>query len=123
MIIGIGTDIVEIERIKKACKKQAFLERCFTEAERELIRGDIVKAASNWAVKESVGKMFGTGISGFEMQEVEVLRTERKKPYVVLHKNASRLAEGLGVTTIHVSISHLDKYAIAYVVGEGNDND
>ena len=82
MISGIGTDMIEIQRIVKACQKQAFLMRCFSMEELKFVRNDPIKAAGNWAVKEAVGKAFGTGISGFEMNEIEVLREKNGRPYV-----------------------------------------
>ena len=52
MILGIGTDLVEIERIKKACEKEAFLVRSFTEEERRQAEGKIPRLAGDFAVKE-----------------------------------------------------------------------
>jgi holo-[acyl-carrier protein] synthase len=62
MIIGIGNDIIEIERVRKACEKEAFLRRVYTEEERLQSKGKSSYYAGNWAVKEAVGKAFGTGI-------------------------------------------------------------
>ena len=80
MIYGIGTDLVEIERIKKACMKEAFLVRCFTPREIELFEGNMVKAAGNFAVKEAVSKALGTGFRGFWPSDIEVLRDELGNP-------------------------------------------
>ena len=66
MIIGIGTDIIEIERIKKACSREAFLLRSFTMPEREFIAGRAEKAAGNFAVKEAVSKVFDTLAKRYE---------------------------------------------------------
>lgn len=118
MIQGIGIDLIEIERVTKACEKAAFLKRIYTDAEVDLISADIKKAAGNFAVKEAVAKMFGTGFSGCEPREIEVLRDEFGKPYVTLHNKALQLAKRLGVHTIHVSITNTKKLASAYVVGE-----
>ncbi len=118
MIVGIGTDLIEIERVKKACIKPAFFTRCFSIREQKLIGNNMIKAAGNWAVKESVGKSFGTGISGFELYEIEVLRDERGKPYVELSGHARKIMEELKIDTIHVSISNTVEYAVAYVISE-----
>lgn len=118
MIIGIGTDIIEIQRIKKACEKEAFFMRCFTEKERILIGINYTKAAGNFAVKEAVSKVFGTGIRGFELSDIEVLRNELGKPYVKLYRNALEIAKELKITRLHISISNTKDYAVAYVVGE-----
>ncbi len=120
MIVGIGTDLVEIERVKKACKKSVFFTRCFSVREQELIQDNMGRAAGNWAVKEAVGKSFGTGISGFELYEIEVLRAQNGKPYVELSGRAKLLMEELQIDTIHVTITNTDKYALAYVISERN---
>lgn len=118
MIVGIGIDMIEIERAKKACQKKAFLTRCFSVREQELIKNNYEKAAGNWAVKESVGKCLGVGITGFELYEVEVLRNEKGKPYIELSGKALKLSQEMGIDHIHVSISNTKVYAIAYVICE-----
>jgi holo-[acyl-carrier protein] synthase len=118
MIVGIGTDIIEIQRIEKACEKEAFFVRCFTKEERKLIGSNYAKAAGNFAVKEAVSKVFGTGIRGFELADIEVLRDELGKPYVNLYRNALKIAEKIKITKLHISISNTKEYAVAYVVGE-----
>lgn len=118
MIVGIGTDLIEIERVKKACEKPSFFTRCFSIKEQKLIGENWVKAAGNWAVKESVGKSFGTGISGFGLNEIEVLRDEYGKPYVELKGRALEMQEERNIDVIHVSISNTKEYALAYVVSE-----
>jgi holo-[acyl-carrier protein] synthase len=118
MIVGIGTDIIEIQRIKKACEKEAFFMRCFTENERKLIGTNFTKAAGNFAVKEAVSKVFGTGIRGFELIDIEVLRDELGKPYVNLYNNAAAIASENNINHIFISISNTKDYAIAYAVGE-----
>lgn len=119
MIIGVGTDMIEIERVRKACGKQAFFTRCFSVREQEMIRGQIDKAAGNFAVKEAVAKVFGTGFSGFRPGDIEVLRDERGKPYVNLLRGAKEAAVSAGIVKIHVSITNTDCYAVAFAVGEG----
>lgn len=119
MIIGIGTDLIEIQRVLKACEKDAFLNKVYTENERILADLDKSKLASNFAVKEAVVKMLGTGFAGIRPIEVEVLRYENGKPYVILHGNAKKIADDLGVTNIFVSITNVKEYVNAVVVGEG----
>ena len=118
MIIGIGNDMIEIDRVIKACEKEAFLRRCFTEKEQELILLDAKKAADNFAVKEAVAKMFGTGFREIVPIEIECLRDQLGKPYVNLHGKALEIGEERGLKTVHVSISNTKKYASAFVVGE-----
>ena len=62
-IIGVGTDIVEVGRVLKSCEKHSFLNKYYTEAERELIKRRKSCAATNFAGKEAVAKAFGTGFS------------------------------------------------------------
>ena len=112
MIVGIGTDLIEIERIKKACEKEAFLVRVYTE-------GNASRLAGDFAVKEAVSKVFGTGFRGFGLLDIEVLRDEFGKPWVQLHGGAKKLADSLKITRIHVSITNTGSLASAYAVGEG----
>ena len=118
MIVGIGNDIIEVERVLKACERETFLKKCFTEKEIVLIQQDKKKAADNFAVKEAVSKMFGTGFRGIMPIDIECLRDELGKPYVNLYGNALEMAENRNLGTIHVSISNTTKYASAFVVGE-----
>lgn len=119
MIIGIGIDLIEIERIKKACAKEAFLLRSFTSAEIECIGGRAERAAGNFAVKEAVSKAMGTGFRGMSLNEIEVLRDDLGKPFVRLYGRAGAKAEALGIVRWHVSISNTKTLATAYVIGEG----
>lgn len=120
MIIGVGTDLVEIERMKKACEKEAFLLRVYTEEERRQAGKQFSRLAGNFAVKEAVAKVFGTGFRSFGPAEIEVLRDDLGKPYVLLYGGAKELAEQLGITALHVSITNTVEYALAYAVGEGD---
>lgn len=118
MITGIGVDLIEINRVIKACEKESFLKRCYTEDEIELIKQDPTKAADNFAVKEAVSKMFGTGFKGISLPEIEVLRDSSGKPYVNLYGKALELAARQRVGRIFVSISNTKEYSNAFVVGE-----
>ena len=73
MLIGVGCDLIEIERVKKACEKEAFLTRIYTERERRQAKGDPRVLAGTFAVKEAVAKVFGTGFRDFMPVHVEVL--------------------------------------------------
>ncbi len=118
MIFGIGTDLIETERVEKACEKEAFVKKIFTEREQELIKEHPRRAAGNFAVKEAVAKAFGTGFSGICPIEIEVLREPGGKPYVVLYGKAKAMFEEQKLQTIQVSISNTKAYATAYVVLE-----
>ncbi len=120
MILGIGVDMVEIERLNELVAMEHFCKRVYTEREREMAkqRGKQYTSflAGNFASKEAVSKAFGTGIRGFELNEVEVLRDEKGKPYVNLYKNAKRILEEMHGKRIHISISNTDEHAVSYVV-------
>lgn len=121
MIVGIGTDIIEISRVAKALKKLGtpFLERLFTEKEREYFRvqkGNVQTISGNFAAKEAVVKAMGTGISGFKWKDVEINRDQKGKPEVFLYNTAKEIAGESGIGRIVVSISHCKEYAIAYAV-------
>ncbi|HEX3021779.1 MAG TPA: holo-ACP synthase [Lachnospiraceae bacterium] len=121
MIIGIGTDLIEIDRVVKACEKRHFLEKCFTEKEIVLIEQDRRRAADNFAVKEAVSKVFGTGFGCMQPIEIEVLRDNLGCPYVNLYGKALEMAKKRQVHKIHVSITNTKKYANAFAVGEGKE--
>ncbi len=125
MIVGIGTDIIEIGRIKSALEKteHSFLDRVFSDREIEFFQKNNMKLqtiAGSFAAKEAVMKVFGTGLRGFKLKDIEVIRDELGKPYVVLSNNALKIAQDKNILQIHLSISHCKEYAIAYAVGEKN---
>ncbi len=121
MLTGVGCDIIEIERMKKACEKEAFLLRVFTEEERRQADGRPSVLAGTFAVKEAVAKVLGTGFRSFMPIDVEVLRDDLGKPYVNLHGGAKRLAQEKDIRRIEVSISDTAEYAMAFAVGEGEE--
>ena len=93
MILGVGTDLVEIDRMRKACEKEYFVSRTFTEAESRQAGGSASKLAGSFAVKEAVAKVFGTGFRTFMPGDIEVLRDELGKPYVMLYGKAEETAK------------------------------
>ncbi len=125
MIVGIGVDIVEIGRIRRLRERQgeAFLEKCFTPAEREYCRrrkNADESFAARFAAKEAVMKALGTGWSGgASFAGIEVVRDDDGPPTVQLHGKTAALAESKGVLALHLSLSHSERYAVAQVVAEG----
>ncbi len=120
MIVNIGNDIVEIERFEKIHINR-FLERYFTENEISLFksRKNTYKViAGNYAVKEALSKCLGTGIRGFRLKDIEVLRDDFGKPYVNTYGKCAKIASALGIDSWHVSISDTQKYVSAIVIGE-----
>ena len=119
MIIGIGADIAKIARIKKACEKTGFMEKYFTDSEREFLKKKPAEsAAGNFCVKEAAAKALGCGFNGVSPREIEVLRNESGAPVVNLYGNASETAGRIGVKKIHASMTHDGDYAAAFVVLE-----
>lgn len=121
MIIGIGTDIVEIRRIKKSVLRiKNFLERFFTHDEIEYfqlhrLRADTI--AGTFAAKEAISKAIGTGFRNFELTDIEILHDNLGKPYANLNDNIYAII-GKRNIKIHISISHSLENAIAYAVLE-----
>lgn len=120
MILGIGTDMIEIERIRKACQNQAFLARIYTEEECRQAKGNISKLAGNFAVKEAAAKALGTGFRTFMPHDIEVLRDDLGKPYVQLFKGAKARFDAMGMKRMEVSISNTTEYAFGFAIGEGD---
>lgn len=118
MIRGIGIDTIEISRMAKAFEKESFARRCFTEKELQMIGVSMSRAAGNFAVKEAVSKVFGTGFRSMELNDIEVLRDEFGKPYVNLYGEAVTLAKECSINRIHVSITNTSSIATAFAVGE-----
>jgi holo-[acyl-carrier protein] synthase len=128
LIIGIGTDLVEISRVRRFLERDSgrrFMERVLTPAELELAtnrQGRLAEfVAGRFAAKEAVVKALGTGIGGITgFHDVEVLPCEGGRPTVVLSEAAmERLGLNRG-TRIHLSITHTSEMAAAYAVVEAN---
>ena len=119
MIIGVGTDAIEIERVRKASEKKAFLIRVFTGEERRQAGDRITMLAGDFAVKEAVSKAFGTGFRGFGPGDIEVLRDDLGKPYVKLSEKALAVSRERGISHTEVSITNTAELAIAFAVAEG----
>lgn len=123
MIVGIGTDIIEIERIKRAVERTSrFVDKLLTPRERENIKGGNKSAyasiAGIFAAKEAMSKALGTGFVSFEMVDIEILKDQKGKPFVKLYNGAKIRADELGIQQIHVTISHCNTYATAFVIIE-----
>ena len=117
MIIGIGTDIIEIDRIEKAINdNKNFLKKVFTIKEIEMFNRRNMRAeviAGNFAAKEAVSKALGTGFRGFSLIDIEVLRDELGKPIVYLNNDIFNKE-----FVVNISISHNRTSAIAFAILE-----
>ncbi len=127
MILGIGLDLVEISRVHDTLTRHddQFLERILTSNEREFAatrrgRGLAAHVAGRFAAKEAALKALGTGLAdGLRWHDVEVVSDGlHQPPRLSLHGKAESIAASLGVTRIHLSITHCDATAAAVVVLE-----
>jgi holo-[acyl-carrier protein] synthase len=119
VIVGVGVDVVEIDRFAASLARRPRLaERCFTPDEAAYCSSRAYPSqhfAARFAAKEAVGKALGIGMTRW--REVEVVRG-RGAPTVRLHGRYAARAEELGVSRIHISLTHGRDSAIAYAVAE-----
>lgn len=120
MIIGIGNDIIEIERIEKAISKEGFKNKVYTERELENIikRGNKVETyAGIFSVKEAISKAIGTGVREFSLLDLEILNDDLGKPYVIVSEKVDKILKSKkNDYRIEISISHSKKYATAMAI-------
>ena len=120
MIIGIGIDIIEISRIKNAIIRQSFVHRVFTVHEQQYCESKGVQKAASYAArfagKEAVMKAFGTGFAGGTLQDIEILLNDKGCPHVQLNGQFAILSKQMGVTAIHISLTHAREYAAAQAI-------
>ncbi len=127
MIVGLGTDIVEIVRIGEMIDRhgEAFLNRIYTQEEIRYCqkRKHCNEAfAGRWAAKEAVMKALGTGfIRGIGWQDIEILAEQSGKPYVNIRGGAGEFAKKIGVDRVLITISHCRAYATATAIGVGSE--
>ena len=122
MILGTGIDIIEVERVKRAAAKEGFMERVFTETERQRLKSgnnDPQRIAGAFAAKVAVAKALGTGIGIVEWKEIEINHDERGRPLTMLSGKALKLMKSMGGRMLHVSISHIKDIAVAQAILEG----
>lgn len=114
-IVGIGVDVVDLSRFAASLERTPTLrDRLFTAAEIDL---PIESLAGCFAAKEALAKAMGAP-SGLSWQDFEVVHDEQGAPMFELHGAAPDRVAALGITTIHVSISHDTIVATAFVVAE-----
>ena len=115
----IGTDIIEIERIRQAIARygERFFNRVYTPAELKIYGHRAHSLAASFASKEAVMKVLGTGNRGVSWREIEVLFHKSGKPYIKLNGRAEKVAQKLGIKEIDVSMSHSHDNAVAVAIG------
>jgi len=128
MIISVGVDLAEVERIRKALEDprigMRFRDRVFTPKEIQYCenkrRGRYESYAGRFAAKEAVMKALGRGWgANVAWLDIEVARARSGKPEIILHDKTARLAEELGIRRWALSITHTAQHGMAYVVAEG----
>lgn len=122
MIVGVGIDVVPIERFESASHRTTqLIERLFTPAERVTPSGAPRSAeslAARFAAKEALAKALGSP-GGMQWHDAEVVVDEVGRPLVEVRGTVAARAAELGVTSWHVSLSHDGGIASAVVIAEG----
>lgn len=124
MIYGIGTDIVNISRIKKMRSLKSFSEKILSVNELKISSSYdankfIAYLAKQFACKEALSKAFGTGIrKPILFKELEILRDEKGKPYFNPLGDVKKTIINLGITKTHVSLADESEHAIAFAILE-----
>jgi holo-[acyl-carrier protein] synthase len=127
LIVGLGVDIAEVERVKGAIERhgEVFLRRVYTAREREYcerFKNKFERYAGRFAAKEAAMKALGTGWGrGVRWVDVEVVREKGGRPTIALAGEAKNVAERLGVKYIALSITHTETQAFAEVIFEGSE--
>ncbi len=124
MIFGIGTDIVDVERIRKLGSLEKFADKILSLNELEVFNSEIDEKkvtflAKQFAAKEAVSKALGTGIGkDIRFNQIEILRNSDGKPYLNHDGMITTIFNDLGITKTHVSLSDEKKYVLAFVILE-----
>ncbi len=124
MVIGVGTDMIEIARIQRSLERHGdqFLQRVFTPGEIAYCRQKKNAAesfAARFAAKEAGAKALGTGISrGVSWREFEVTRAPGQRPELLLHGRAAEIAAHLGIRRVSLSLTHSREMSLAVVIAE-----
>jgi holo-[acyl-carrier protein] synthase len=122
-LVGLGTDLVEVERFRLAMQRRARLpERLFSDDEREYAFRQFDPAknlAARFGAKEAVMKALGVGLWKFAFRDVEVVRRRSGAPTIALYNRAAVLASERGVRSWHLSLTHTDTMAMAVAIAMG----
>jgi holo-[acyl-carrier protein] synthase len=125
LIVGMGVDIAEVDRIQAAIERhgEPFLRRIYTAAEREYceqFKNKYERYAGRFAAKEAAMKALGTGWRrGVRWVDFEVVRESGGRPTIRLDGEAAKIASQIGVQRVSLSITHTAAQALAQVIFEG----
>ncbi|HVA52109.1 MAG TPA: holo-ACP synthase [Acidimicrobiales bacterium] len=115
---SVGVDLVDVARFTLALERHPrLLERLFTDGERRDAKARPERLAARFAAKEAVLKTFRVGIGAAPWRSIEVTTDDAGAPSVVLHAPATELARTAGVETLHLSMTHTNVTAAAFVIG------
>lgn len=115
MIVGIGIDVVAIDRFVESLERSpGFLDRIFTPLERDMGHASL---AARWAAKEALAKALGAP-GNLSWQDAEIASGEHGAPVLTVTGTVAARAAALGVTSFHVSLSHDAGIASAVVIAE-----
>ncbi len=120
-ILGIGVDVVDVQRMKEVLEKQGkvFLDKVFSDMEVAYCKTrkkPYIHFGARFAAKEAVAKAMRTGWSGaFHWRDIEVINDQSGAPHILLSRD---VAKALDQCTVHLSLSHTDNTVVAFVVLE-----
>ena len=125
MVVGLGVDIVEVDRIRKALENQPkMVQKVFTAQEAEYCttrKNQYQHFAGRFAAKEAALKALGTGwAEGIRWRDVEVSSEPSGQPYLHFHGKAEEVFESLSAGNAFLTITHARTYAVAVVILEGD---
>lgn len=122
-VIGIGVDVVDIDRFRRSLSRTPSMRaRLFTDVELAYVapqRDPIPSLAARFAAREAVMKSLGVGLGAFGFHDVWVERAQSGRPSIAVAGRAAELAREAGVASWHLSLTHSDVIAAAYVIADG----
>jgi holo-[acyl-carrier protein] synthase len=121
---GVGIDVVDVDRFRLVLERRPrIVDRLFTDGERRDAHSQPERLAARFAAKEAVLKSLGIGAGSTPWRSIEVILSASGAPSVVLHDGAREIAESQGVGYLHLSMTHTEHLAAAFVVGSSREDD
>lgn len=124
MILGMGIDIVSVERMRHWWYNDKLLRRFFHDDEIEAVHhrksGSILSLAARFAAKEAFGKALGTGMRNLVLRDIQVVNSHNGKPDIQLHGTALEAFHRHHGKSIHLTMTHEHDMAVALIVIEGD---
>jgi holo-[acyl-carrier protein] synthase len=111
MINGIGTDILELDKIRQYSDKKYFLDKVFTKKEIDYAKNNIAHLATTFAAKEAIFKALGKG--WLEPKEIEIIRNKNGKPRAIFSGSLKKMLKN---KEIMINLSYSKNYAVAFAV-------